>query len=562
MDRQRWQLIVLLVVGFALFGVDMYTRAKRGASDAAKAKIAAVQQKAQDSHLASPTGPATKGAGTGLTPAERTRLTQVGSIETADFRATATNLRAAVSSFRLKGDRYQADGHPLDLVTTDREEYEPLGIEIGGLNIPSDAIWKMEQLSPTSLRFTWEGDGFQVVRKLEAGRGRYQIWSTITIANFTKESHPIRVNIDNFHYVKSKEEGSGFLGSMRRSPALSKAICRHDDTVLRKARKELEHPQRYAHASFTGVENTYFTTVIAAENPGDAEACIIDSAARGGTPSVPDGTLFHARLVYPRTDIAAGEAKTFRSLAYFGPKTPEALGHAGHSLTSVVDLGIFSVIGRRLVDLLRVIHDLPFLGNWGLAIIVLTIIVRLVMIPLTYTQLKGMARMRALKPELDRINVMYGDDREKKGAATMELYRKHGINPVSGCLPTLGQLPVWIAFYTSLSTNMELFHTPFFGWLTDLSAPDPYFVLPVLYAGIMIVQQKITPNTGMDPAQAQMMQWMMPGMMLVFTLFLPQGLVVYMITNSVLGIAQQRFIEYRLKQSSASGPTIAPSATS
>jgi YidC/Oxa1 family membrane protein insertase len=220
----------------------------------------------------------------------------------------------------------------------------------------------------------------------------------------------------------------------------------------------------------------------------------------------------------------------------------------GHSLGELVDLGFFSAIARPLVELLSFIHK--HVGNWGLAIILLTMVIKLVLFPLTYKSFQSMGRMRMLKPEIDRINALYADDREKKAAATMELYRKQKINPFGGCLPQLLQLPIWWALYTSLSTNVELYNMPFVGWYHDLSSPDPFYVLPLSLGVLMYVQQRITPST-MDPMQAKMMMYMMPIMITLFMLFLPAGLCLYMLTNSALGIGQQKLIERQMKNTQA-----------
>jgi YidC/Oxa1 family membrane protein insertase len=162
-----------------------------------------------------------------------------------------------------------------------------------------------------------------------------------------------------------------------------------------------------------------------------------------------------------------------------------------------------------------------------------------------------MAKMKELKPELDKINALYGDDREKKGAAIMELYRKRGVNPMAGCFPVLLQLPIWFSLYASLSSNVELFHAPFILYWNDLSSPDRFFILPLALGALMFVQQKMTPASGMDPLQQKMMLYMMPTMMTSFMLFLPAGLCLYMFTNSALSITQQRVIEAQLKKASA-----------
>jgi YidC/Oxa1 family membrane protein insertase len=153
--------------------------------------------------------------------------------------------------------------------------------------------------------------------------------------------------------------------------------------------------------------------------------------------------------------------------------------------------------------------------------------------------------MRKLKPQIDAINEKYGDDREKKGAAMMELYRKEKVNPAAGCLPSLLQMPVWFALYRSLSTNVELYHAPFTLYWTDLSSPDPYYVLPICVALLMHLQQRFTPTTA-DSTQMKMMMYFMPLMIGAFMLFLPAGLCLYMVTNSVLTMAQQRAIYAKL----------------
>lgn len=469
-------------------------------------------------------------------------------IETPEYIATVTNLNAAVRHFHVKNPRYDDHGRHRDLVTTQLEEYLPLRAEYGGVNVPADAIWDMTQLSPTGVLFTYEGGGFRIERKLEAGRGPYQLWSTIRITNLGAATRPVRVNLSTHHYVRHIEEKSSFINIGNRSPALSRGLCRYGDSIARDPHdKDSGFARRYHDASFTGVDNTYFANVMATES-GVADSCRITTEPRfiNVGDEDPDGFLFGSTLVYPRMNLAGHGSTTVRTLAYLGPKTPATLSAAGHNLPHVIDLGWFATIANVLVKLLSLIHG--FVGNWGLAIIVLTLIVKLILFPLTLPQIKSMARMRALKPEMDRINTLYGDDREKKAAATMELHRKNGINTFAGCLPQLFQLPIWWALYASLSSNIELFRAPFGGWLQDLSSPDPFFIMPLLLGALMVVQQRITPQTSMDPAQAKMMMYMMPVMITVMMLFLPQGLTLYMFTNSALGIAQQRFIEYRLKK--------------
>jgi YidC/Oxa1 family membrane protein insertase len=340
-----------------------------------------------------------------------------------------------------------------------------------------------------------------------------------------------------------------------RSIHLATGLCRHDGETTRKDREPLtESAHGYGgDVDFAGIENAYFAQMLAPMDGVDAERCGIRAEDR----FVPgeeeaNGALFDAELRYPLVTLPPGGEESWRVLAYYGPKDWAALERAGHELTEVVNLGTLAVIARQFARLLGWLHG--WTGNWGLAIILLTILVRIALYPLVERQFRAMAPMRRLKPELDEINKKYADDLEKRQAAMMALYQKHGINPLSqmfGCLPLLLQMPVFFALYTSLSTNVELYHQPFALWWRDLSAPDPYFVLPLLLVGLMHVQQRMTP-AAMDPQQQKIMMIVMPVMMGLFMLFLPSGLCLYMMTNSVLGMGQQQLNQWRTAREDAS----------
>ena len=207
-------------------------------------------------------------------------------------------------------------------------------------------------------------------------------------------------------------------------------------------------------------------------------------------------------------------------------------------LQDLINLGTFSIVAKVLVQIITWIHAHITLGNWGLAIIVLTLGLRIGLFPLTWKQIKSAIAMRKLKPEIDALNAKFKEDPQAKNVAMMELWRKHKVNPLGGCLPALVQMPIWFALYATLQTAVEFYHTKFL-WFADLSAPDPFFVLPIVLGAAMIVQQRITPQQGMDPMQQKMMNWLMPGIFTVMMLFLPAALGVYMLTNSLLGITQQ-----------------------
>jgi YidC/Oxa1 family membrane protein insertase len=473
--------------------------------------------------------------------------TTFGMIETADYRAVVSGLNTGVKSFTLKDPQFRHDdGKPIDIVTTDKPRYYPLTPVFQGAKLGEYPAWQLQQVSPTQVRLHLDADGLAIERKLEAGAGPYQLWVTTTITNRDPQNARKLTLIEtSHHYVERDAESGGVPLLPARAAALSHGLCHQNGELERNDRSTLAEPHEWKPAGYVGLENVYFLNAIVAVGK-PAQYCRVSSSDRGRDESGdPVGSLFEAKLAMPEVSLAPGAKHTVRSLAYFGPKTPEELALAGHSLVETIDSGFFSSLANGLTTLLGMIHD--FVGNWGIAIILLTFLVKLVLYPLTHKQMESMARMKELKPEMDRINELYADDREKKSAAIMEMYRKKGVNPMAGCFPVLLQLPIWFSLYASLSSNIRLLHAPFALWWRDLSSPDPYFVLPLALGVLMFVQQKMTPPAGADPLQAKMMLYVMPVMITSFMLFLPAGLCLYMFTNSALSIVQQRVIESRLK---------------
>ncbi len=466
--------------------------------------------------------------------------------------ASFTNFNTAMVSLKVKGDRYlDADGNHHELVTTEKEQYLPLAPELSGVTIPADAVWSVAEATKDRVRFHWAGDGVSVTRTWELAEPPYQLLSAIEVRNDASSSKSIGLGITSAHYVRREAEKGGFFG--RPSPALSHGICQYGEETIREDREGLlsedETRPMQPHSFGPGVEfvalSSVYFAIIAAPEGATAERCDLLSSDRGGTVQDPDGSLFESRLVYAPQQLAPGTTATFRTAVYAGPKDYDALETFGHQATNVIDLGWFSFIARGMSWLLRAIYG--FVGNWGFAIVLLTLLVRVLLLPAVIPQFKNMAKQRALKPEIDKINELYKDDREKKGAAMMELWRKHKVNPLGGCLPVLLQMPIFFALYQTLSTSIELYHAPFVLWWTDLSSPDPFYVLPITLGALMFIQQKLTP-VQMDATQAKVMLYAMPLMMTFFMLLLPTGLCLYMVTSSAVGITQQRYMYWKMDQ--------------
>lgn len=236
--------------------------------------------------------------------------------------------------------------------------------------------------------------------------------------------------------------------------------------------------------------------------------------------------------------IAAGGQLTIPARLYAGPQTQEDLVAAAPGLKYTVDYGWLTIVATPLFWLLSKIHTV--VQNWGVAIILLTILIKAAFFKLSATSYRSMAQMRELAPRLQSMKEKFGDDRQKMQMAMMELYKKEKINPLGGCLPILIQIPVFIALYWVLLGSVELRHAPFFGWIHDLSAIDPYFILPILMGATMIIQTRLNPKPT-DPIQAKVMTWM-PVIFSVFFFFFPAGLVLYWLVNNILSIAQQWYI--------------------
>ena len=245
--------------------------------------------------------------------------------------------------------------------------------------------------------------------------------------------------------------------------------------------------------------------------------------------------LYSAGVIVPIGTIAAGATGTMTSKLYVGPQDQDRLKELAPGLELVVDYGWLTIIAQPMFLLLRWLHSV--LGNWGLAIIALTVIIKAAFFPLSAASYKSMARMKKVTPRLTQLRERYGSDRAKMNQAMMELYKEEKINPLGGCLPIVIQIPVFIALYWTLLATVEMRHAPFFGWITDLSAQDPWYILPVIMAVSMFIQTKLNP-TPPDPLQAKMML-IMPVVFSVFFFFFPAGLVLYWVVNNILSIAQQ-----------------------
>ena len=238
----------------------------------------------------------------------------------------------------------------------------------------------------------------------------------------------------------------------------------------------------------------------------------------------------------PLQSVPAGGSHTFTETLFVGPKLQDQLKATGPKLERTADYGMLTIIAEPLFWLLDHVHD--FVRNWGLAIIIVTFLIKLAFYRLTAASGRSMAKMRNVAPRIKAIQERYKDDREQLGRQMMELYKREKINPLAGCLPILIQIPFFLAFYWVLLESVEMRQAPFFGWISDLSSRDPFFILPILMGAAMFAQFKLQPMPSTDPLQAKIFSFM-PIVMAVTMAWFPAGLVLYWLTNTLLSIAQQ-----------------------
>jgi YidC/Oxa1 family membrane protein insertase len=493
------------------------------------------------------------------------------------FEAAFSTRGGSMKSARMLDKRYVVSVDKpetqIDLVTTTKESRMPLrtDLRLPGVErqqVPfNDLDWTLIETSDSRCVFRFASDDAEVEKTLTLTERPFEVAVAIRVRNLAKEPLQHRLAIEQTSWRTAKEE-EGSLGQV--SEFLTGAVLHGPAETARLTSGDFE-PDDFAGERFTpekwyrlpgdgrfaATTSSYFAgAIIHREGAVPAAEAQIEErwdAARfaNKTDDPTFGHVYRARLAYPPRELATGEEAKYDTLAFVGPKEREVLAHVGGGAvdqfrtSELIDLGWFGVIGRVLVGYVYWLH--AKIGSWGWSIVLLTVTVKTLLFPLTLPQIKSSFHMRRLKPQMDELNAKYKEDPTQRGLALQELWRKEGVaNPMLGCLPVLLQMPVWIALYTSLQTEVELYHTPFGPFMPDLSSPGKYFIIPAVLGASSFLQQKLMPPQG-DPAQAKMMLYMMPTIFTVMMLFLPAGLGVYMITNTWLGIVQQVAVERWMK---------------
>lgn len=484
---------------------------------------------------------------------DKKRIVQSAVIETGLFRAEITTLGAALKSYTLKDKQYleaprdwttglknkDLPLEPINLMTTNPDDKYwaalPLRFHIyEGLDgLLPDANFELIRNTKTTAVFRYEQEGIPVVifKKFEVAKAEqpYQIWLTIRVVNKSDETISFRPGVIQSGFQPDEEAESGMFAPQ---PNLQVGTCYANDELFAEPWEEIEDTHISTNVKFAGVGSNYF---VSAMIPGDAHptTCRV---------SQENSRVIRTDLQWGEIDLKPGKDVTLKVKNYIGPKKYQILETVGNNLEESVDYGWFAAICRILLWMLFQFQAVVV--NWGVAIILLTVVIKLALIPLTNKSFKSSNAMKALKPEMDKLNEKYKDNPQEKQKAVMAMYKSKGVNPLGGCLPMVLQMPIWFALFRTLRSSPELYRAPFFGWITDLSDADPYFITPLVMGGMMFIQQRMMPVAG-DNAQAKMMLYFMPIMFTVMMAFLPSGLTLYILVNTVLSILHQWILKKR-----------------
>ncbi|NNC08463.1 membrane protein insertase YidC [Corallococcus exiguus] len=420
----------------------------------------------------------------------------------------------------------------------------PLAVTIeGGAPLAANTRYAVQE-GPTdnggSVVFTGRQGPWEVTKTVLWPREGFEFTYTLQVRNTSAQAQAGELKV---HYGRAIdpefEHAPSFFGGVGN---LSRSACWVEDKLHNLSPGDKPPEETKGPISFFGINQQYF---LAALYP-------LDGALNGHCTLTATPTAREVSAGFP-LNVAPGQVATFRFGGYAGPKDPDLLRLVpGAELRSVaglstaafhpmmedtVDFGIWAVVCKILLAVMKFFHGI--VGNWGVAIILLTVVVKLVLLPLTYRSMVSMEAVKVLQPKMEEIRKKFADDKERQNMEIMKLYQEAKVNPLGGCLPLLIQMPVWIALFTSLRNSFEIYGEPFFGpiW-RDLTYKDPTYILPLALGVSMIITQKMQPQM-MDAAQARMMTWVMPVIFTFTLLQYPAGLSLYIFTNNVLSIGQQ-----------------------
>lgn len=539
MDTKR--LILFVIFSFSILMLwDAWQRQHAPAPQSIEAQQAAdasIPQAAKEASSAQQTGLPTE---TGIQLQKGQRI----SVETDLFKADIDTVGGDLRKLELTKHR-AADSNDKNLVLLDDSGTPMVYVAQTGLlgaDLPthktlftsSATSYKMQEGSDKlEVRLTWASNDAQVDKIYTFHRGNYAVDVTYQIHNIG--STVIQPSV----YYQIVHDSVSNQGSRMMPTFTGGAYYTEADKYKKLPFKDMAKTNlsKNSKDGWVGLVQHYFVSAWIPK----------DGLTREFYTKQLSDKIYSIGSVSPLGTIAPGASISVDAKFYAGPQTHSDLAATAPGLEYTVDYGWLTVIASPLFWVLAAIEKL--VHNWGVAIIILTMLLKLAFYPLSAASYRSMAQMRELAPRLQSLKEKFGDDRQKLQQAMMELYKTEKINPMGGCLPILVQIPVFISLYWVLLGSVEMRHAPFMLWIHDLSAIDPYYVLPILMSATMIIQSRLNP-TPPDPIQAKVMM-IMPVVFSVFFFFFPAGLVLYWLVNNVLSIAQQQYINRSMVKASA-----------
>lgn len=475
------------------------------------------------------------------------------------YRAELTSKGAQFSAFQLDGyfdtvDRKKADvaPAPIDLAAAEHDGARVFALKSrgGDVALAADAPYRVVSADDKTVVFErLTPAGVTITRKYTFDPNRFGFTHELVLKNESdsKKSALFDIVLTGQERASERDEGGMFAAT----PDALAGACRVAATREHFTSKEVEdEPKKFdGKVDYAALDRHYFLAAIVFDAV-PSERCVATAFQRA--PAGPALAVAHGMQVAVEqapVELAPGEVKSFKQLAYFGPKQVSLLESFGHELGENIDFGWFGVISRPMLWILVKLYG--YTGNFGISIILLTLLMKILTFPLTQKSYVSMQQVRMLKPEIDALQKKYSADRATLGQKQMELYKEKGINPLAGCFPVLVQMPIWFALYRTLSQAVELYQQPFWGGITNLTQPDmllPFGIsfLPLIVGALMLGQTFMQPPPD-DQPQMKYMMWFMPFMFTFMMLSMASGLSIYMITNSLLTMAQQFHIKRKYK---------------
>ncbi|MBI5695121.1 MAG: membrane protein insertase YidC [Nitrospirae bacterium] len=436
-------------------------------------------------------------------------------IETDLYTAVISTRGGVIKSWKLKA--YKDDtGAPIEMVVF-KSGLMPLTVAPDGMNIASAGTMPYQaDVAGDTINVNGEAplvlvynapDGTSITKSMKFKTGTYAVDMKVDVTGFSGYNLYMGESFGSLTTADKKDYGH--VGPITFFDGVTKKDEKDD--------MEKDTVEYSGTTGWTGISDKYFMAAVAPDGP-------IKAAVNKGTSD------------WGYVGVTGAPGASF--VVYAGPKEFDRLKALGHDLDVAVDFGWFTFIGKPLFVALQYFHGM--VANWGWAIIIVTVIIKVLFAPLTHKSQKSMKRMQKLQPLFAELKEKHKGDPQKLNIEMMELYKKHKVNPMGGCLPMLVQMPVFFALYSVLNNAIELRSAPFALWITDMSAKDPYYVLPVLMGASMLLMQKMTP-TSMDPMQNRIMM-IMPVVLTFMFINLPSGLVLYFVVSNLLSMAQQLYI--------------------